>query len=330
MTTRRVTAPGKAVITGEYAVLRGAPAVVMAVNRRVVVRTSSTAAHSRVTTPGFADGSWHFDASTGTVDWLDGSGPDIVEAVFAALPRLPFGALDISIDTRSFRDEKTAAKLGLGSSAAATTALVAALVERGCASAELFQLASAAHKNLQGGAGSGLDIAASCAGGLIRFTRDDGVQDRLEWPAALYYRYFFSGASASTPAAISRAASIADTDVALQDLLASADAAATGIETGNAASTLSAIEAYADALRSFDSTHRIGIYAAGHDEMLQHAGNTGVVYKPCGAGGGDIGIAVDTDADGLDAFTALAIDAGFVPLDLRMDNSGVTVEASAL
>jgi phosphomevalonate kinase len=64
--------------------------------------------------------------------------------------------------------------------------------------------------------------------------------------------------------------------------------------------------------------------------MLQHAGNTGVVYKPCGAGGGDIGIAVDTDADGLDAFTALAIDAGFVPLDLQMDNSGVTVEAPAL
>ena len=330
MTTRRVTAPGKAVITGEYAVLRGAPAVVMAVNRRAVVRTSSTDAHSTVATPGLADGKWEFDATTGAVDWLAGSGPDIVEAVFAVLPRLPSGPLDISIDTRSFVEERSAAKLGLGSSAAATTALVAALVDRGCAGAELLKLASAAHLNLQGGVGSGLDVAASCEGGLIGFTRDKGVQDRLAWPAALHYRYFFSGASASTRAAISRAASIADTDGDWQNLVASASDAALGIATGDAGSALSAIAAYGDALRSFDSANRVGIFSAGHDEIWRRAGKTGVVYKPCGAGGGDIGIAVDTDRDRLDAFAAFAIDAGFVPLDLQMDTSGVTVAAPAL
>jgi phosphomevalonate kinase len=99
--------------------------------------------------------------------------------------------------------------------------------------------------------------------------------------------------------------------------------------TGDAESALAAIAAYADALRSFDSATHVGIFSAGHDEMLRRAGKSGVVYKPCGAGGGDIGIAVDTDADRLNAFAVRAVDAGFVPLDLQMDNSGVTVEAPA-
>jgi phosphomevalonate kinase len=328
MNARRVTAPGKAVITGEYAVLRGAPSIVMAVNRRAVVCTSSSSdVRSTVVTPGFANGKWNFAVAAGNVDWLAGRGPDIIAAVFAALPGLPSGSLDISIDTQSFVDERSAAKLGLGSSAAATTALVAALVDSSCAGAELRQLASAAHRNLQGVAGSGLDIAASCEGGLICFSRDDGIQGRLAWPAALHYRYFFSGAPASTRDAISRVASIPEIDRAWQDLEASASDAALGLTTGDAGSVLAAIAAYGDALQSFDSRHRIGIFSAGHDEMLRLAGKSGLVYKPCGAGGGDIGIAVATDAEKLDAFAALAIDTGFVPLDLQMDNSGVTAEA---
>ena len=331
MTACRVTAPGKAVITGEYAVLRGAPAVVMAVNRRAVVCTASSGdAHSTVVTPGLADGKWDFDTTTGTVEWISGSGPDIVEAVFAVLPDLPSGSLDISIDTRSFVDQRTATKLGLGSSAAATTALVAALADPGCAGVELVRLATAAHRHLQRGVGSGLDIAASCEGGLIGFTRDEGLQGRLAWPAALHYRFFFSGEPASTRDAISRATSISDTDGAWQELSTSASEAALGMATGDADSVLAAIAAYGEALRSFDSASRVGIYSAGHDEMLRRAGKSGVVYKPCGAGGGDIGIAVDTDAARLDAFAARAVDAGFVPLDLQMDNGGVTVEAPAL
>ena len=327
MTECYVTAPGKAVITGEYAVLRGAPAVVMAVNRRAVVRAAPAGAHSVVTTPGFARGQWEFDLTTGGVEWLADSGPKLVEAVFAALPCSPPGSLDLSIDTRAFVDEPSAAKLGLGSSAAATTALIAALVDAASGRAELYQLASAAHTNLQGGAGSGLDIAASCEGGLIRFTRDDGVQDSPTWPAALHYRYFFSGTSANTRVAIARTASIPDTDSALQHLVAGARVAAQGIATGDAGSALSSIAAYGDALRAFDTTHGIGIYSAGHDEIARRAGKTGVTYKPCGAGGGDIGIALDTDVDRLNDFTTLAIDAGFVSLDLQMDNNGVTVEA---
>jgi phosphomevalonate kinase len=110
----------------------------------------------------------------------------------------------------------------------------------------------------------------------------------------------------------------------------SAGDAARCLASGDADEAIAAIAAYGNALQSFDSAHRIGVYSAGHDEMLRRAGKAGVAYKPCGAGGGDIGIALDTDADRLDAFAATAIDAGFVPLDLQMDNSGVTVEVPLL
>ncbi|MBT6210275.1 MAG: hypothetical protein HOI35_09675, partial [Woeseia sp.] len=54
-----VTVPGKAVISGEYAVLVGAPAIAVALDRRAVVTVETvTADYHVVSTPGFATGSW--------------------------------------------------------------------------------------------------------------------------------------------------------------------------------------------------------------------------------------------------------------------------------
>ena len=53
MTRIVASAPGKLVVTGEYAVLEGAPAVVLAVGRRAqVVLDSSADADYRIDTPG--------------------------------------------------------------------------------------------------------------------------------------------------------------------------------------------------------------------------------------------------------------------------------------
>ena len=69
-------------------------------------------------------------------------------------------------------------KLGLGSSAAVTVALMGALlqlVQGGAAGRDKLEaLCREAHRHLQGGIGSGIDVATAVAGGLISvdFTPD--------------------------------------------------------------------------------------------------------------------------------------------------------------
>ncbi|EIM03110.1 hypothetical protein UUC_07101, partial [Rhodanobacter denitrificans] len=54
-----------------------------------------------------------------------------------------------------------------------------------------------------------------------------------------------------------------------------------------------------------------------HRALAALAARLGVAYKTCGAGGGDIGIALATDAARLQAFRRAASAAGFPVLDLH-------------
>ena len=100
------SAPGKIVLAGEYAVLWGAPAISMAVNRRALATVSpNESGECRLVTPGFEGG----------------DGFRIVDAVVNnSRP-----ACDLELDTTAFMDNGK--KTGIGSSAALTVALLAAL-----------------------------------------------------------------------------------------------------------------------------------------------------------------------------------------------------------
>ena len=69
----KVSAPGKMVLLGEYAVLVGAPAAVTAVNRRARVELAPSASnHWRLIAPGLAPGPVEFDSGAGgAVRWID-------------------------------------------------------------------------------------------------------------------------------------------------------------------------------------------------------------------------------------------------------------------
>ena len=69
----RVIVSGKVMLSGEYAVLDGAPAVAVAVNRRARVTVdASTAAWHSVTSPGHFDTEGRFEAAGGGIEWLAG------------------------------------------------------------------------------------------------------------------------------------------------------------------------------------------------------------------------------------------------------------------
>ena len=104
-----------------------------------------------------------------------------------------------------------------------------------------------------------------------------------------------------------------------------ADAAASAAaawRSGESSSVLAAVGEFTAALERFDIDHRIGIFDAGHG-ALAAAAPAGVVYKPCGAGGGDIGMALTNDAGALAAFTEVALRHGFRHLPIAMDPDGI-------
>ncbi|MDH3441355.1 MAG: hypothetical protein OEM63_11430, partial [Gammaproteobacteria bacterium] len=327
MTNDLVTAPGKIILSGEYAVLRDAPAVVMAVDRRAKV---SVVPHNEpwwvVRTPGYEKGAWRFEyGDSGNIRWLDelpSAGLRLLETVFSQATIGPVTPSVITIDTSAFLDAGSGTKLGLGSSAAATVALTAALFEPTSDIRGIWSSARRAHEAMQGG--SGVDIAASCFGGLLHYRRkDESPPATLDWPESISFRIFFSGVSTSTRSAIEAAGQSGQLASSWSDLISAAADSAAAWQEGDAANILSSMRRYTRQLAEFDAATNAGIFSFGHEELCAAGAALGIVYKPCGAGGGDCGIALSTDIALLEKFSAVAEAQGFVPLDAGRDNRGL-------
>jgi phosphomevalonate kinase len=83
---------------------------------------------------------------------------------------------------------------------------------------------------------------------------------------------------------------------------------------------------YCEVLKSFDAAANLNIFTHEHTRLGTLAAGSGVLYKPCGAGGGDIGIGFSDDPDALAVFRQRAAENGFLPLDLEMASHGVALE----
>ena len=82
---------------------------------------------------------------------------------------------------------------------------------------------------------------------------------------------------------------------------------------------------YVDALRRLDQAAALGIYSPAHERLHTLAHAHDVVYKPCGAGGGDLGAVISDNPEKLAAFTAAAIDLGFDKLEIGRADHGVRI-----
>ena len=310
------SAPGKLVVSGEYAVLAGAPALVAAVDRRV--RCTLSPRH---------DGGWHF-VSTGFS--ADAMLPRA--AVFRAAANTMYGLvrhaiaedrapehLRIAIDSSACY--LNGLKLGVGSSAAMVTTVSAAFAALGGEAPSLSQLYEL-HAAYQGG-GSGLDVAAAVTGGFIRFQERRVAPAR--WPASVRSAFVFTGTAAHTPELLARfdAWRANGRPQALERL---ADAAQQVADcTVNAESFIAALGEYTAVLQRFDRIARIGIFSPGHRLAHTMARRFGIVYKPCGAGGGDTGMAVAEDADAVSAFVDEVSSAGLTVVPMEIASDGLTV-----
>lgn len=345
-----VSAPGKLVLFGEYAVLFGAPAAVAAVDRRAVVTLRPFAGNGwEVSAPGLVsqparlevepDNSvcWHDEKlGHGAFSLVDKLLRGIAESGSVDLVNLP--PLEGTLDTRAFFEGAGGgeSKLGLGSSAALTVAFASALEiwaggEPIATGQERLQGLVDLHRGVQGGAGSGIDIAASLLGGTIRYqlAGDGSVVEaaRLFLPKDLQMIFVWTGRSASTGDFLGqlnnrRRESPRDVNPILHELGAISSDGVAALGGGDAGGFLGAVDTFWGFLGRLGTEIGMPILSDEHHALRRIAVDCGVRYKPSGAGGGDFGIGFSTDDDRTAEFRSRAEASGFHILDLGLDDSG--------
>jgi len=309
-----VSAPGKIILWGEYAVLEGAPAVSMAIDRfsRVVLNAT--------------DAGWGFLSSGFSTPGLH-----VFERDFCTVPTSEFAELclkqlgftdyytpfSLHSDTSEFYFNQS--KFGLGSSAALVTATYLALSKMLDKEA-LLEDVLAIHQGWQQGYGSGIDVATSWHGGTISFQKKSGLTiTQHNLPEALQWRAVWTGQSSNTRDHLTQFESIKNSErkKILRELCLASE------KLTNMGFSIDAITHYTECLKKFDEAGKLKIFTTPHQRLDRIASELGLVYKPCGAGGGDIGIAFGFEPEALNRFCQRVTTLKFINLDMEMALNGV-------
>jgi phosphomevalonate kinase len=288
----KARAPGKLVVSGAYAVLEGAPALVAAADRYVLADATREATFIT---------------------------PEVREA-FDRLGRQDYPWFDAS----SLRSDDR--KLGLGSSAAilvASLGVVWDAAEPAIAEA-VFPLALESHRVAQGG-GSGVDVAAACFGGVLRCRLDGelSVEPHVVVEGLVFETWACPG-DASTSAMLAEVRRLREGDEATyRRLLSAASQGATqAVDARDPAAFIAALGAQYDALGALGRAAGIPIVTpqmATLDEVAKHEAAR---FGPSGAGGGDIALYVGQAAS-TERFRARAEAEELCLLDLQLGAPGL-------
>ncbi|MBK9032447.1 MAG: hypothetical protein IPL61_14250 [Myxococcales bacterium] len=307
MTGWRATAPGKVMLAGEYAVLDGGVAIMVAVDRRAHAALGAAPAPPS-----------EFLAAAAEV-----LAAEVGADAAAALAR-------VTVDTEALRQDGV--KLGLGSSAAATVAAIGAALHAVARfdRAEVGRLAAAAHARAQGrrGApGSGADVATSTHGGALAFTR--GAVTPLALPADLALDFAWTGAAADTATLVAAVTATRGRPAVEDALAAIARAAADLAAATTAAAALTGFAAAAAATAALAAATDVALVPPAVTALQARLAPLGAVAKTTGAGGGDVVAIVRPAALDRNQVTAAIVEAGLWPLALTVDPTGVDITRTA-
>ncbi|MGC1547021.1 MAG: hypothetical protein WA777_00680 [Rhodanobacter sp.] len=359
------SAPGKLVLLGEYAVLEGAPALAVAIDRRATVRIAArTDGVCEVSAPDLGVISARMSIDTeGELHWQCADAVSsklrLVDHVWqglwrAGLTPTSHQGFSLYLDTAGFfaHEGTDQAKLGLGSSAALTVALATALSafmgdERVMADhAQWLRDLLHMHGAWQGGRGSGVDVAASLAGGLIAYRLvgsglvesgmvESGLagSDRqpsyvpMNWPmAGVHCLFVWSGQAVSTGDFLRRLAQWrmdhgAAYAMHMDNLGKLAEAAVEALRKESGVDFVAIAAAYAIALENFGTACGLEIFTAAQKKLAELSARFGVSYKSCGAGG-DFGVIFTTDMDRVLEIERSIIAEGLHKVPLAIDPQG--------
>lgn len=299
-----VSAPGKLVVLGEYAVLGGGPALVATADAEVRVRVREDS-DGYVVEGAELDDPLHL--------------PSLVHRVLADEEGVKLDTDRLTVDVGKFYLDNQ--KLGLGSSAASTAALIASAAPQ-LDAVRRFELAMEVHRRLQGGVGSGADVAATTFGGPLAYHLHDtpepfdrlqfpGLTDpidpletdratierNLEFPAALRIDAVWTGTSADTIEFVDGLGEALkrnrpEIEAVLKSVSSRARVGIQAMRDGDGDRFVDAIRKGDRAMERLGAITGLPIITDTHRRIRALAHTTHAVAKPSGAGGGDFTLLV--------------------------------------
>lgn len=350
----KVCAPGKLVLLGEYAVLEGAPAIVMAVNRYARVKIENSGEnYSIVDAPDIDISNAAFTLTgAGYFSFMDTVSQYDTEKLHFFFSTLQYALdeltnkfsepplLNFNLDTADFFEKRSREKLGLGSSAALTVALITAIFKAFDPAFNiranrhyLFESSLQAHRSAQANIGSGIDIAASVFGGYIYYQLDKVtskpvVLEQLTLPENLYILPVWSGKSASTKELVKKynrfkAENPDEFGKMVTEMTAIAQKGCEAFKNGNVLKILNEVNNYFEALIKLGKACKAPIVSPVHQQIAKIVHGEGGAYKPSGAGEGDTGLAFCDSPDKAEMIQNKLRREGFHILTLQPDYEGV-------
>lgn len=328
------SAPGKLMVSGEYAVLDGAVAVVASVDVRAYARwrpraEADVSAGVGGDSPGEIVGSPQTATSWREAAQTRGLAEEALGSVHA----------ELFIDASQLRSDNL--KLGLGSSAAAAAATAGAVLATHGENLNdpevrrrVFELALKGHKAVAA-QGSGADVAASALGGFVRFQlQPAGLPDvrPLAWPASVATRVVWTGKEARTHLFVGAVREFEARDASgfgrIRDSLRDqASRFAAAIERAAGAEIVAAAADYGQEMGKLGREAGVSIMTPELERIAALARAHGGAAKPSGAGGGDVAIAFFSSESDAIAFDDACRAEALQVLDLSLGAPGVCPEA---
>lgn len=350
-------APGKVILFGEYAVLEGGTAVVAAVERHARCEVDASEGGPQVAAPEITD----------QIAWPGRSAAsgDPLAFVQQLLDRWPQEVSGLfSTYSGALYSEADGVKLGLGSSAAASTALAGAMAVRGGEGAlldgedasewplrqSIFERVQGAHRAVQG-AGSGADVAAAVMGGVITYTlyfptrahltliRADlqpqvgdviSAFSRGRWPVERPLLMAWTGQAASTKALIPQVRALEARDAGvwrqrMGELSQASEAGSRALEAADDAALLEAVVAGAEAVEALARDSGAPLILPAHGHIADIARAHGGAAKPTGAAGGDLAWVLPPSPEAIEPLRHALTEAGFYTVALPVCRRGLHV-----